>query len=92
MGYTSAESNVITIDDSGITGVLADKPVAFIPGEDGVLVKCSEKVPNVNVYSMTGSLIQHYDSLDNDSFIYLPQGVYVITNGTARHATKLVVR
>lgn len=92
LGYVSEESNVITIDCSGITGVHADKPAAFIAGENGVLVKSSESVFNVNVYTMTGSLVQHYDCLDNDTFIHLPQGVYVITNDAARCATKLVVR
>ncbi|WP_407403292.1 endonuclease [Sodaliphilus sp.] len=92
LGYTSAESNVITIDAAGISGVQADKPVAFIATEGGVLVKCSESIADVNVYTITGSIAMHFDRLDNDTFIYLPMGVYVVTSAQSTRATKLVVR
>lgn len=92
LGYTSAMSNVVTIDYSGITGVLADKPVAFIPTEGGVLVKCSEPVANITVYTMNGAEACHYDMLENDQVIYLPLGVYIVTSKQSTRATKLVVR
>lgn len=92
LGYESVESNVITIDYSGITGVHADKPVAFIAAEGGVLVKCSEAINNINIYTATGALAQHHDRLENDSYIYLPQGVYIITTTNSIQATKLIVK
>lgn len=92
LGYTSAMSNVVTIDYSGITGVLADKPVAFIPTEGGVLVKCSEPVADVTVYTVSGAQACHFDVLENDQVIYLPMGVYILTSKQSTRATKLVVR
>lgn len=92
LGYTSAMSNVVTIDYSGITGVLADKPVAFIPTEGGVLVKCSEPVADVTVYTVSGAQACHFDVLENDQVIYLPMGVYIVTSKQSTRATKLVVR
>lgn len=91
LGYESAESNAITIDWTGITGVNADKPAAFIPTQGGVLVKCSEPISNVNIYTMAGALAQHLDVMNNDDFITLPAGVYVITSTQSTKAVKLIV-
>ena len=92
LGYTSEESNVITLDPSGITGVQADKPVAFISAPGAVLVKCSEPIANVDVYNMSGALVKHYDVLNNDDYIYLPMGVYVVTSQSSSAASKVVIR
>lgn len=90
LGYTSNPSNVITLDPSGITGVHADKPVAFISNNGGVLVKCSEDIDNVNIYTMSGALAMHIPSLHNDEFISLPMGVYIVK--THHTVTKLIVK
>lgn len=91
LGYTSEESNVITLDPSGITGVLADKPVSFIPAQGAVVVKCSEPIADVNIYNVNGSLVKHIAELNNDDYITLPMGVYVITGAKTR-PTKLIIR
>ncbi len=91
LGYTSDESNAITIDRSGITGVQADKPVAFIADNGYVLVKCSENVKNVNVYTIGGALVRHIDVLHNDDIIALPAGFYIVTTSSSTRATKLHV-
>lgn len=91
LGYESAESNTVTIDWAGITGVHADKPAAFITTQGGVLVKCSEPIRNVNVYTMGGALAQHIDVMNNDDVIYLPAGVYVVTSSQSTVAAKLIV-
>lgn len=91
LGYESAESNAITIDWAGITGVLADKPASFLPTQGGVLVKCSETISNVNIYTTSGSLAQHIDTMHNDDIIYLPAGVYIVTSSQSTQATKLIV-
>ncbi len=92
LGYTSPASNVVTIDYSGITGIYADKPAAFIPTEGGVLVKCSEDISDVNVYSVSGAQVCHLPVMHNDDVIMLPQGVYIINSKQSLRATKLVVR
>ncbi len=92
LGYTSQPSNVITVAASPIRGVEVDKPIAFIPTEGGVLVKCSEPHQSVDIYSTSGQLVKHLDVVNNDDFIYLPQGVYIMRSASARKPSKLVIR
>ncbi|MBR5030379.1 MAG: endonuclease, partial [Muribaculaceae bacterium] len=56
LGYTSQPSNVVTVDYSAIDGIEADKPIAFIPTQGGVLVKCSEPHCSVDIYTVGGQL------------------------------------
>lgn len=92
LGYTSLPSNVITIASSGITGVNADRPIAFIPTAGGVLVKSSEPHYNVDIYSVGGKLVKHIDVVNNDDFIYLPQGIYILRSANVHKPQKLVIR
>lgn len=91
LGYLSPESNVITIDHSGITGVEADRPLALLPTEGGVLVKCSEPLLNVIVYTTHGQVVRHIDEVRNDDIISLPAGIYILTMRQSRQAYKVVV-
>lgn len=92
LGYTSSPSNVITIASSGINGVTADKPIAFIPTQGGVLVKCSESHHNVDIFTTSGQHVRHIDVVNNDDFIYLPQGVYIMRSSSSRKPQKLVIK
>ena len=92
LGYTSAPSNVITVAYSAIAGVEADKPIAFIPTQGGVLVKCSEPHHGVDIYTASGQHVKHIDVVSNDDFIYLPQGIYLMRSTTCRKPQKMVIR
>ena len=92
LGYTSNPSNVITVAYSAINGIEADKPIAFIPTQGGVLVKCSEPHRNVDIYNASGKLVKHIDVVNNDDFIYLPQGIYIMRSTQSRKPQKLVIR
>ncbi len=92
LGYESPESNVITIDASGITGVEASRPVSFIAVDGGVLVKCGEPLKAVRVYNASGALVASYGSLQTDDRILLPGGVYVVTAANSSRPAKLVVK
>lgn len=92
LGYTSTPSNVITVAYSAIKGVEADKPIAFIAIEGGVLVKCSEPHKSVDIYNTSGQLVKHIEVVNNDDFIYLPQGIYIMRSASSRKPTKLVIR
>lgn len=91
LGYLSPESNVITIDHSGITGVEADRPLALLPCDGGVLVKCSEPLNDVRVYTTSGQVVRHIDTVHNDDIIALPPGIYILTTCHSRHAYKILV-
>ncbi len=92
LGYLSQPSNVITVDYSAINGIEADKPIAFIPTQGGVLIKCSEPHYDVDIYSTNGLLVKHIDVVNNDDFIYLPQGIYIMRSASARKPSKMVIK
>ena len=92
LGYTSAPSNAITVAYSAINGIEADKPIAFIPTDGGVLIKCSEPHYGVDIYSTSGKHVKHIDVVNNDDFIYLPKGIYIMRSASARKPSKLVIR
>lgn len=92
LGYTSLPSNVITIASSGINGVTADKPIAFIPTQGGVLVKCSEPHNNVDIFTTSGQHVRHINVINNDDFIYLPQGIYIMRSASSLKPQKLCIK
>lgn len=92
LGYLSPVSNVITIDRSGITGVEADRPLAIIPTEGGLLVKCNEPLLNVVIYNTRGQVMKSIDALCNDDIVALPSGIYILTSSSTRQAIKLAIR
>ena len=92
LGYTSTPSNVITVAYSAINGIEADKPIAFIPTDGGVLIKCSEPHHDVDIFNASGQHVKHIDVVNNDDFIFLPQGIYIMRSSSARKPQKLVIR
>jgi endonuclease I len=92
LGYTSDESNVITVTSSGITGINADRPLALAAVDGGVRIMCSEPLHNVRVYTTGGELVKQYPVISNDAVIYLPMGVYVLTSSSSTHPAKVVVK
>ena len=92
LGYLSEPSNVVIVDDSGITGIEADKPLQVLAVDGGILVKCSGDVGHAVVYDMAGRVVRHIESLSNDMVIELPRGFYLLKTSTSRHAWKVAVR
>ena len=91
LGYLSPESNVITIDHSGITGVEADRPLALLSCDGGVLVKCSEPLNDVIIYTPSGQVVRRIGVVCSDDIIALPTGVYILTTRNSRQAYKILV-
>jgi len=92
LGYLSEPSNVITIDASGITGILADKPLQVLTKEGSILIKCSENVGGASIYDMSGRLVRHIDNLTDDMVIDLPRGFYLLKTATSHNAWKIAVK
>lgn len=92
LGYTSPESNVITVHTSGINGIFIDKPLALINVDGGIIVKCSENLGMARIYNMSGQLVKLIPSLKNDDFIALPVGIYFMTTATSNKATRLLIK
>lgn len=91
LGYLSPESNVITIDHSGITGVEADRPLALLSCDGGVLVKCGEPLNDVIIYTPSGQVVRRIGVVCSDDIIALPTGVYILTTRNSRQAYKILV-
>ena len=93
LGYLSPESDVITVTTSGIDGISATMPVAFLAMPGAVLVKCSEPLTDVGIYDMSGRLIERRQRVDCDDVIALPRGVYIFTSGQgAFRPAKLIIK
>ena len=92
LGYLSEPSNVVTVDDSGLTGIEADKPLQLLAVDGGILVKCSEDVGRAVVYNMAGQEVCRIDRLTNDMVIELPRGFYLLKTSTSRKAWKVAVK
>ena len=92
LGYLSPESNVITISTSGIESVNTDKPLALLPIDGGVVVKCSEPLHNVCVFNGRGQLVKQIDEVMCDDVIYLPGGVYILSSADSSKHIKVVIR
>lgn len=93
LGYSSPESNVITLNTSGIDGVMATMPVAFLAMEGAVLVKCSEPLTDVNIYNINGALVRHLQAVQCDDVISLPRGIYLLTTSSGKfRPAKLIIK
>jgi len=91
LGYESEPSNVVTLDASGISGVMADKPLHVLTGEGFLVIRCSENVGTVRIYNVAGQLVREVYSLDDDTRIDLPAGIYLLTTSTSTQAIKVAV-
>ncbi len=93
LGYESDKSNVITVsENSGIEGVVADKILAVARSEGGIRFICNDILTDVRVYNMQGVLIKQFRQVENDQFITLPAGVYLISAKESQRPVKVVVR
>lgn len=92
LGVYSPESNSVTVNSAGITSVENDAKVGFSAYPGGVLVTCSETLANVRVFDPAGRLIAHYDSVENNDIIELPDGIYIITARDVATPIKVIVR
>ena len=92
LGYTSAPSNVITVEYAGVSGVQASKPFAIAPADGGVRIVCSEPLSNVRVYRPNGQLVKSVPTVSNDQVLSLPDGVYILITSSSTHPAKIVVK
>lgn len=92
LGYTSPESNVITVIATGVNDLFVNKPLAIIGMDGGVLIKCSEPLGTARIFNVNGQLMKEIPNLENDAIIELPKGVYFMTTKTSNKAFKLIIK
>lgn len=92
LGYTSPESNVITVTATGVDDLFVNKPLAIIGMDGAILVKCSEPLGKARIFNANGQLVKEIKSLENDAIIELPRGVYFMTTSTSNKAFKVIIK
>lgn len=93
LGYLSEASNVITVTQSGVTGVKADAGLAIVGYSGGVLrFICSEPHTGCRIYDMQGRLVNCIGTVENNTFITMPLGTYVITTDQCHKPIKAIAK
>jgi endonuclease I len=92
LGYRSPMSNTVYVSRSGVQGVTVDTPFAILNLDGAVRFICSTPHTGVRIFDTTGRCIKYIDSVDNNTDILLPQGIYVITSDQCHRPVKAIVR
>lgn len=92
LGYRSEMSNVIFVEHTGISNIESDKPLTAIAYPGYIRFICGTPHYNVNIYDITGRLINTLDIIENNMEINLPLGAYFITSPQQKRPTKVIVK
>ena len=93
LGYLSEASNTITVTQSGVTGIKTDQGLAVVSYPGGtVRFICSAPHTGCRVYNMQGRVVATFPTIENNLFVQLPIGVYVITTDQCHTPVKLLSR
>ncbi len=92
LGYRSEMSNVIFVEHAGISNIESDKPLTAIAYPGYIRFICSNPHYNVNIYDITGRLINTIDIIENNMEINLPLGAYFITSPQQKRPIKIIVK
>ena len=91
LGYTSQPSNVVFVDHSGISSASVDQPLAVVAIAGGVRIACSVPQSDCRIYDATGRLVLQLDSVEQNTDIPLPLGVYIITTAQSTRPCRVAV-
>lgn len=87
VGVRSPMSNVIFVEHAGITGVSTGEPLAVVSAEGTLRFICSAPQTGCRIYNMAGREVLYLDTIDQNTTVELPSGVYIII--TDRHPTPI---
>lgn len=93
LGYTSPESNMITVAyEGGVGSVSTDVAWGFdnIPG--GIRLIAGSAIQNLRIYDTTGRVVMTFDSVEPYTDVTLPAGVYLLSADKQRTPFKAFVR
>ena len=85
----SPMSNVIFVDHSGISGVETEQPLIIQTFPGIMRIICSDTQTGCRVYDSAGRLVRFIDSVDNNTDIDMPYGVFFVV--TDQHPTPVKV-
>lgn len=93
LGYLSDASNTITVAQSGVTGVTVDTGLAIVSYSGGVIrFITSEPHTGCRVYDLQGRLVKSISTINDNDFVELPLGVYLITTDRHKQPVKVIAK
>lgn len=92
LGIRSPQSNVITVDHTGINGIEIEEPLE-VQGFDGFLrIICSAPQRGCEIYDPAGRLVMAIDEVQQNTDIALLPGIYFVRTASHRTPVKVAVR
>lgn len=92
MGYLSPSSNVITVEQGGITGVASPEQLATISYPGHIRFICGNPHTDATIFDITGRAVASLPIITNNMEIALPYGVYFIITDKTPHPIKIIAR
>lgn len=90
-GITSPESNSITVGESSISEIEADRFFGVNAVSDGVEITTSATIDHLTVYEANGRTAGVYNSVENGDVISLKRGVYLLRASGVSRPVKVIV-
>lgn len=92
LGYRSPKSNTIIVRRSGIQSVSTDEPLVVIGLEGAIRIKCALPQTGCRIYDVAGRMIRHIDTVDDNTDIEMPLGIYFVVTDQATAPVKVAVK
>ena len=92
LGHRSPMSNVVFVDHSGITGVKTEEPLIVQTFSGFIRIVCSDIQTNLRIFDTAGRLVRVIDTVDNNTDIDMPYGVFFIVTDQHTTPVKVAVR
>ncbi len=85
----SPMSNVVFVDHAGVSGVTVDQPLLAKGFEGFIRIICNTPQPGCRIFDVAGRLVAEVGTVEQNTDIPLPSGIYFVT--TAAHGTPVKV-
>jgi len=85
----SPMSNVVFVDHAGITGVETEQPLIIRTFPGIMRIICSDTQTGCRVYDSTGRMVRYIGTIDNNTDIDMPYGIFFVV--TDQHPTPVKV-
>ena len=91
LGVRSPMSNIVFVNHSGVSGVTVEEPLTVQSFEGYVRIICSAPQTGCVIYDVAGRLVAAPGTVEQNTDISLPTGVYFIMTDSHRTPVKAVV-
>lgn len=89
LGHRSPMSNIVFVDHSGINGVETEQPLIITTFPGMMRINCSDTQTGCRIFDTAGRLVRFVDTVEDNTDIDMPYGVYLVV--TDQHPTPVKV-